>query len=290
MPEYVLKTVAHDMTSRNGFKWPRRGRVEAPDWDPRPVCGGGLHGFLRGEGDGGLAMWFDDTIWLVIKVDEWVDLDRKVKFPRGYVVLAGSREEATGWMKRRYPDAAVIGATVYAGDYGAATAGYRGFAKAGYEGSATAGYGGTAKAGDRGTAKAGDRGTASAGYDGTATAGYRGFAKAGYEGSATAGYGGTAKAGDRGTAKAGDRGTASAGYDGTAKAGSGGTASAGYRGIAMAGYAGKVMAGKGGVLILKDQSGRLVVGKVGDGELLPNTWYILDEGEFVQYDDKNESA
>ena len=266
MPEYVLKTVAHDMTSRNGFKWPRRGKVEAPDWDPRPVCGGGLHGFLSGEGDGGLTMWSDDAIWLVVKVDEWVGLDGKVKFPRGYVVLAGSREKATGWMKIIYPDAAVIGATVYAGDYGTATVGDRG--------AATAGSGGVATAGDRGVATAGDYGTATAGDYGAATAGYRGTAKAG--------SGGTAKAGYGGTASAGYRGIATAGYRGIAKAG--------YRGIAMAGYAGKVMAGKGGVLILKDQSGRLVMGKVGDGELLPNTWYILDEGEFVQYDDKNESA
>lgn len=63
--------------------------------------------------------------------------------------------------------AAVIGATVTAGDGGTAMAGYRG--------TATAGDYGTAMAGDRGLATAGHYGTAMAGDGGTATAGYRGI-------------------------------------------------------------------------------------------------------------------
>jgi hypothetical protein len=186
----ILRTCNADMTSRNGFKWPRSGYVAAPDWNPEPKCGGGLHGFLRGEGDGGLADWSSDAVWLVAEIETYVDLVDKVKFPAAHVIFAGSRLEAAAIVKARYPDAAVIGANVAVEDRRVAVVGDYG----------------TATAGDRGTATAGDHGTATAGNWGTATAGDRG--------TATAGYGGTATAGDDGTATAGDRGTATAGYGG----------------------------------------------------------------------------
>jgi hypothetical protein len=194
----ILRTCNADMTSRNGFKWPRSGHVAAPDWNPEPECGNGLHGFLRGEGDGGLADWSSDAVWLVAEVETYVDLEGKVKFPAAHVIFAGSRLEATAIVKARYPDAAVIGANVavedrrvaVVGDYGTATAGDYGTATAGYRGTATAGNYGTATAGDYGTATAGDRGTATAGNWGTATAGDAGTATAGYWGTATAGEGG----------------------------------------------------------------------------------------------------
>ena len=170
----ILRTCNADMTSRNGFKWPRSGHVAAPDWNPEPECGNGLHGFLRGEGDGGLANWSSEAVWLVAEVETYVDLGGKVKFPAAHVIFAGSRLEAAAIVKARYPDAAVIGANVavedgrvaVVGDYGTATAGYRGTATAGDEGTATAGYRGSATAGDRGTATAGDGGTATAGEGG----------------------------------------------------------------------------------------------------------------------------
>jgi hypothetical protein len=174
----VLRTCGADMTSYGGFLWPESGPVECPDWKPTKQCGNGLHGFLWGEGKGGLASWGEGARWLVVEVIESdvIDLDGKVKFPRGVVVHCGDRFSAGG--------------TATAGDRGTATAGYRG--------TATAGYGGTATAGDGGTATAGYGGTATAGYRGTATAGDGGTATAGDGGTATAGYGGTATAGDGG--------------------------------------------------------------------------------------------
>ena len=170
----ILRTCNADMTSHGGFKWPRSGHVAAPDWNPEPECGNGLHGFLRGEGDGDLADWSSDAVWLVAEVETYVDLEGKVKFPAAHVIFAGSRLEAAAIVKARYPDAAVIGANVavedgrvaVVGDGGTATAGYRGKATAGRQGTATAGYEGTATAGDEGTATAGDYGTATAGEGG----------------------------------------------------------------------------------------------------------------------------
>jgi hypothetical protein len=146
----ILRTCNANMTSHGGFKWLRAGHVAAPDWNPAPMCGGGLHGFLRGEGDGSLADWSSDAVWLVAEVETYVDLGGKVKFPAAHVIFAGSRLEATAIVKARYPDAAVIGANVAVEDRRVAVVGYRGTATAATGGTATAGYRGTATAGEGG--------------------------------------------------------------------------------------------------------------------------------------------
>ena len=140
---YILRTCNADMSSRNGFIWPREGIAECPAWKPTKQCGNGLHGALWGEGDGALLDWSDGAVWVVAGVEEWIDLDGKVKFPRADVVFAGPRDEAVAEIIKRGATCAVIGGT------------------------ATAGEGGTATAGDHGTATARDYGTATAGYRGT---------------------------------------------------------------------------------------------------------------------------
>jgi hypothetical protein len=160
---YILRSCNADMTSYGGFVWPRAGAVECPDWEANNKCGNGLHGFLWGEGDGRLASFAKDAVWLVAEVSEWIDLGGKVKFPRANVVFAGDRADAAAEIVRLGAKGAVIGYT--------ANAGYKGTATAGYKGTANAGDWGTANAGDWGTATAGHRGTATAGNEGTATAG-----------------------------------------------------------------------------------------------------------------------
>jgi hypothetical protein len=166
--EYVLKQVASDMTAHGGFRWPESGPVECPDWDPAPRCGGGLHGWLRGEGDGGLASSDPDARWLILRVpkEPIVDLGGKVKFPRAEVIACGPRHEIVAEMRSLCPDASVIYATIAKSDQQAASAGSYGQASAGSYGQASAG--------DRGQASAGDGGQASAGYRGQASAGEKG--------------------------------------------------------------------------------------------------------------------
>ncbi len=137
----VLRTVAADYTASCGFKWPKTGEVVAPDWKPTAKCGHGLHGALRGEGDGSLFNWSPDAVWQVVEVEKSkiVDLEGKVKFPSCKIVYAGDRLTATGLIYERYPGLAVIGGTATAGNYGTATAGYSGTATAGDSGTATAG-------------------------------------------------------------------------------------------------------------------------------------------------------
>jgi hypothetical protein len=167
------------LTSHGGFVWPAIGAVECPaadpayplrHWDPTPECGNGLHGFLRGVGSASLADWSDKASWLVVEVriKNIINLNGKIKVPRGRVLYSGDRLQALELMARLgHLDDGHMGGVATAGDGGTATAGDRGTATAGYRGTATAGDGGTATAGYRGTATAGDGGTATAGDGGT---------------------------------------------------------------------------------------------------------------------------
>ena len=171
-----LRTVNKDHTAYNGFIWPETGEVSAPDWNPKAECGGGLHGYLRGVGDGSQIKW--NGLFQVVSVleSEIVDLgEGKVKFPRCTVVFTGSQKDATDILVREYPGLPVIGATVVVGDNLTANAGNSGTAIAGNRGTATACDYGTATVGICGTATAGNYGTASAGINGTAIAGDNGI-------------------------------------------------------------------------------------------------------------------
>ena len=201
----VLKTVNAGMTSHygNAFKYPKRGWVEAHDWEESSNGrrGAGLHGILWGETTAPLLLnWEPNAVWLVIKVivSDGLDLQpTKCRFRRGYVLHAGTRNSATAYLASRVSFVPVIiGASTTAGYNGQATAGYNGQATAGYNGQATAGYNGQATAGYNGQATAGNNGQATAGDNGQATAGDNGQATAGYNGQATAGDNGRATAGN----------------------------------------------------------------------------------------------
>ena len=274
MTNYILKTVNADGSAYGNFQWPLEvgAEVVAPDWDPTPQCGGGLHGLLNGVGNGGLLDWGDGAVWVVAKVPkkaQLIDLGDKVKVSRCKVVFVGNQLSAISFLQENGCDGPIVGATVVAGNNGIATAGDRGTATAGYDGTATAGDYGIATAGNYGIATAGYYGTATAGDCGTATAGDYGTAIAGDRGTATAGYCGTATAGYYGTATAGYRGTATAGDCGTATAGDYGTATAGYRGTIQ-------------IRWWDGNRSRTAVGYVGENGILPNVAYRVESGVFVE--------
>ena len=114
------------LTAHGGFVWPALGPVECPDWNPIAECGNGLHGFLRGCGDAGLANWTDKAAWLVVEIEvsDIVNLEGKVKVPRGRVLFSGDRLQALELMARLgHLDEGHMGGTATAGDHGTATAG-----------------------------------------------------------------------------------------------------------------------------------------------------------------------
>lgn len=100
-----LRSCNRDMTSHNGFTWPKKGPVKCDDWKPTAECGNGLHGLLWGVGHGGLLSNERSSKWLVVKVlaSEIVDIQDKVKFPRGEVVFCGSRDRAVAYIQKRAP-------------------------------------------------------------------------------------------------------------------------------------------------------------------------------------------
>ena len=168
MKAYILRTCSADMTSHNGFVWPRSGRVEAPDWKPTAECGNGLHGLLNGQGDGNLLDWTEAAVWVVAAVDaeQIIDINGKVKFPWADVIFAGDRRGAIATIQPLCAEPnLVVGATVTGGDRATVTGGYRA----------------TVTGGDRATVTGGDRATVTGGYRAIVTGGYRAIVTGGYE-------------------------------------------------------------------------------------------------------------
>ena len=130
----LLRTCEANGRSHCGFVWPLTvgAKVEAPDWSPLPVCGGGLHGLPWGRGDVWLmnhdprakGIVFEAEAEDVVQID-----DSKAKAKTGMVRFVGTLADAAAWLDEHKSDKS----------------------QAGYLGTATAGHGGTATAGEGGT-------------------------------------------------------------------------------------------------------------------------------------------
>ena len=133
----VVRAVNALRQSHNGFQYPEQGPVEAPDWDGKPECGGGLHGLEWGLGDWSLLPVVPGTLYQVIAVEDTPENlvrfrdQSKVKFAGGEVVYSGSlagafdvlRQAKCPWMQHTAGDGAPAAT---AGDEApAATAGNR---------------------------------------------------------------------------------------------------------------------------------------------------------------------
>ncbi len=143
---YVLRSDRPDGVSHGGFRWPESGPVEAPDWDPTPRCGGGLHGLAWGCGSAGLLHQPDDpeTVWRVVKVaaGDVVDLGGKVKVRGGEVVYCGGRDGALALLDRRgAAGMPVVYASRTGGDGSTVTGGYGSTVTGGYRSTVTGGDG-----------------------------------------------------------------------------------------------------------------------------------------------------
>lgn len=105
--QLVLKVVAADLTAYGGFQYPSQGYVEAPDWRNDAAPGGGLHGWLNGEGNY-VHAHAPDARWLVIEPDQTgryiygkagtLTYRDKFKFKSGTVVYCGDRAGAVAYM------------------------------------------------------------------------------------------------------------------------------------------------------------------------------------------------
>jgi hypothetical protein len=301
-----VRFVGQHGASYNGFRWPLTVGAEAiaPDWDPTPQCGGGLHGWPWGFslGDGKEPDW--SATWLVFGADmaDVVCIDGgKVKVRRAVVRHVGDWVSATAFVlvgQMAWVHHAARGAASATGESGAASAtGGRGAA------SATGERGAASATGESGAASAtGGRGAASAtGESGAASAtGESGAA------SATGGRGAASATGESGAASAtGGRGAASAtGESGAASAtgGRGAASATGESGAAVVtGLDGRAQAGPFGVVALcwwntADRRAEMRCARVGIGDgsdalLKAGTWYRLDaQGEFIEAQESQEAV
>lgn len=239
----MLKTVSADGTAYDGFRWPLEvgAVVTAPDWDPKPECGHGLHGLPWGEGKASLLDWSPSAIWIVFETDYVVVFDGKAKCRQAIVRYVGDQVGATTYLRQHgKPNAAIVGEHVIAGHKGIAVLGDRGRAIVGSEGTIRAGRDVLAIVGDCGYADARENSIAVGGKFATVMVGNNGIA--------IAGYGGDVAVMERGIAVVGENGRASAGPDGI---------------ICIAWMDG--------------ERRRLAVGYIGEDDgLLPNTVYRFD--------------
>src|SRR5208337_2132484 len=161
-----LRTCNADMTSYNGFQWSETGHVEAPDWDPKPYCGNGLHGLLWGEGYGALLNRDRDAKWMVVEVEKEsiVNLQGKVKFPSCDVVFVGNQYDATQyiWNHGGY-GRVIVGVALSGGDRSVLTGGDCSTLNAGNYSNLTGGYNSTLTGGYRSVLTGGDCSTLNAG-------------------------------------------------------------------------------------------------------------------------------
>ena len=123
----VLKCLAPDFTAYGGFQWPSEvgAKVVAPDWEPTKECGKGLHGWLNGEGDSGVASRFHepDAKWLVLEVPSFIELSGKVKFKSAKILFIGSRGECARYIWERTKAPCILGLELTGGDCSTLTGG-----------------------------------------------------------------------------------------------------------------------------------------------------------------------
>ncbi len=84
------------------FIWPSEvgSVVTAPDWDPEPTCGGGLHGLRPGQQNPGHWVTGPDAVYLVCSFEEEdaVDLDGSVKVRQCRVECVGTAADYTNFL------------------------------------------------------------------------------------------------------------------------------------------------------------------------------------------------
>jgi len=293
-----LRTCPADMIARGkindvewSFKWPTRGFVECPDWDPTPTCGHGLHGLLWGDGDWSLLKDEPDSVWMVVEVcvANLVKIDEsKVKFRCGNVIFTGVKADAIARVLTGAE--AMTEAQKRARDWGEKSGHYSTAASSGDSSTAaSSGYASTA---------------ASLGYASTAASSgnYSKAASSGYSSkAASSGYASTAaSSGDSSTAASSGYASTAASLGYASKAASSGyaskAASSGYASTAASsgdsciaasiGNNGSAKAGPNGLIIVTywvdaEKRYRACIGNVGENEICADTWYKVHEGKLI---------
>ena len=270
----ILKRIPQDRKTYGGFVWPSGvGTViEAPDWNDRPECGGGLHGWPWGWGLGdGMDYDIIGDVWLVLgaKPEDVIgELSggAKCKARRVAIRLEGSFGDA---MKKV---AGGFAATLeHAAEEGSVD---------NYSTSAANGYNSTSAAN-------GDNSKSAANGDNSKSA-----ANGNYSTSAANGYNSTSAANGNYSKSAanGDNSKSAANGDNSKSAANGNYSKSAANGkntlSAVLGNNGQVMVGERGAFALaywSDVDGwRFLTGKAGENGIEANRWYEVKDGQIVE--------
>jgi hypothetical protein len=245
--KYIIKRCKEGNRSENGFIYPDKGYVEALDWKDTKECGNGLHGWTER-----FDSYFDNSLkgnFVILQVDEkdgYIELDDKVKFKRGKVLLNTPDKDKAYKMIRKYCPNIILHwdnqisdkneeiqtagsgsvqtaesySTQTTGSYSTQTAENYSTQTAGSYSTQTAGNGSTQTAGSGSTQTTGSYSTQTAGNGSTQKTGSGSTQKAGSYSTQTAEIGSAQTAGDGSTQTAGNYSTQKAGSCSTQKAGS----------------------------------------------------------------------
>jgi hypothetical protein len=293
MRKLLLKTVNADMTAHGGFVWPRSGEVRAEKWNPKPVCGGGLHGALHGCGNGSLFNWSEDAVWIVFEaIGKVVEFGGKAKCSAGNVLYAGDQKTATDMILAECGPVPCIGAFIIGGDGATVSGGYRATVSGGDGATVIGGDWATVSGGDVATVSGGDGATVSGGDWATVSGGYRATVSGGdgatvsggYRATVSGGDGATVSGGDSATVSGGDWATVSGGDVATVSGGDWATVSGGDWATVSGGDGATVSGGDVANLSVKWLDGnryRIAVAYVGEDGIKPNVKYRCEKGAFV---------
>src|SRR5271157_3753817 len=268
-----LRTCNSNFTSYINFQYPNEvgAIVSAPDWDPKPECGNGLHGLLNGNGDSSLLSREESAIWMVVEanIEECIDLNGKYKFPKCSIKYIGKREDTVKYLVQQ-------GCT---GVHFSTNTGGDGSTNTGGDGSKNTG-GDESKNIGRDSSKntGGDSSKNTGGDSSKNTGGYRSKNTGGNYSTNTGGHCSTNTGGNDSTNIGRDRSTNTGGY--------GSTNTGGYGSTNTGGNGSTVCGGENSKLILSYYDGRRsrsVVGYVGEDGIEANVKYKLgNEYKFVK--------
>jgi hypothetical protein len=258
MNNLFLRTCNADGTSYGRFKWNLEisSITEAPDWNPEPNCGNGLHGLLHGKGDGEYLDWSSSALWMVCEaLGPIVDLRDKIKTSKAKTLFVGDRKGATDFLiAAGCNPSEVVGAFITGGEYSTLTGGNWSTLKGGHWSTVTDGNYSSVTGGDYSTVTGGKYSTVTGGDGSIVTGGNGSTVTGGHCSTVTGGYHSTVTGGDGSTVTGGEYST--------------------------------VTGGDGSILSLKWFDGkriRIVTAYVGEDGIEPNVAYKLDyNGKFVR--------
>ena len=195
MKHYLIKGVNKNLQGYNGFQYPWRGYVEAPDWTEKKECQGGLFGIDETH----YNFHIKNDVYIIIEHDKnnYIELENKIKIKQGTVVYLSKKiSYIQRWLERHNTKYIGSYATITGGDYSEITGGNRSKITGGDESKITGG--------DESKIAGGNYAEIAGGYRSEITGGYGSEITGGHGSEITGGHGSEITGGSYATITCGD--------------------------------------------------------------------------------------